>query len=87
MQTTNTPEIPYTALYACLEAHFGTKHSPSPTTPKKYKEPDQGFRTVMFKSKYPLKLNYMQRRKRKPQLLRNILINIAQRLAKKQTTY
>ena len=57
----------YNSLSGCLEAYFGDKHSARTSTPWKYREPEQGFRTIEFKS-LPLRLNYMRRRVNTPLL-------------------
>lgn len=66
----------YNALHHCLEAHFGNCQAARTSRATllarnathggrdwKYREPEQGFRTVPFLSSYPLQLDYMQRRK------------------------
>lgn len=53
----------YNALHHCLEAHFGSKHSTPASSHREYREADQGPRTVLFQSHYPLQLDYMGRRK------------------------
>jgi hypothetical protein len=52
-------ETSYTSLSGCLEAHFGDRRAKAPA--RKYHEPEQGFRTVLYKS-LPLQLNHMRRR-------------------------
>ena len=53
----------YNALHHCLEAHFGDKRTASAPAHREYREPEQGFRTVLFQSQCPLQLDYMRRRK------------------------
>lgn len=60
-------ETTYNSLSGCLEAYFGDKQSARTANPWKYREPEQGFRTIQFQS-LPLKLNYMRRRTNKPLL-------------------
>jgi hypothetical protein len=75
MKAIKQPETTYTSLHHCLEAHFGTRRSSSEMTPRKYLEPEQGFRTVLFQSHCPLQLDYMRRRK-KGSIFRKRLSNI-----------
>ncbi len=63
MRTIKQHETTYTALHHCLEAHFGNKRNHPEPAQRKYREPEQGFRTVPFQSRYPLQLDYMRRRK------------------------
>jgi hypothetical protein len=56
-------EPDYSSLHHCLEAHFGDKHSATGRSHCKYREAEQGPRTVLFQSSYPLQLDYMRRRK------------------------
>ena len=52
----------YNTLGGCLEAYYGEKRAARPPVHKDYREPKQGFHTVLFKS-LPLQLDYMRRRK------------------------
>jgi hypothetical protein len=59
----NRKQLPYNALYQCLEAYFGNNHRLPKPIYREHPEPEQGLRTVPFLSQYPLQLDYMRRRK------------------------
>lgn len=66
----------YNALHLCLEAHFGSKHNTSERAHREYREAEQGPRTVLFQSSYPLQLDYMARRPhRLPQIFSRLTNN------------
>jgi hypothetical protein len=68
-------ETTYNSLHLCLEAHFGERNTARSSNSWKYREPEQGFRTVPFQSSCPLQLDYMRRRK-SDSLIRKLLSNI-----------
>jgi hypothetical protein len=63
----------YTSLHHCLEAHFGERNTTRSSNGWKYREPEQGFRTVPFQSSYPLQLDYMARRKSSARGIKDLL--------------
>ncbi|MDF7801514.1 hypothetical protein P4C99_18700 [Pontiellaceae bacterium B1224] len=53
----------YNSLHHCLEAHFGDRNAQRSSNDWKYREAEQGLRTVPFQSSYPLQLDYMSARR------------------------
>ncbi len=65
MKVLKNHTLPYNTLSGCLEAHFGDRHTAQRSNLWKYREPEQGFKTIPFQS-LPLQLDYMPRRKNRP---------------------
>jgi hypothetical protein len=63
MRAIKPHETTYNSLHHCLEAHFGERNAPKSSKGWKYRETEQGLRSVPFQSSYPLQLDYMCRRK------------------------
>ena len=55
------PQPTYNTLSRCLEPYFGDEHPAAAMPRAEYCEPEQGLRTVLFKSR-PLQLDHMRRR-------------------------
>jgi len=64
MRAVKQPETTYNSLHLCLEAHFGNHTAVRSSNDWKYREPEQGPRSVPFQS-LPLQLDYMARRSRR----------------------
>ncbi|MDF7806809.1 hypothetical protein P4E94_05110 [Pontiellaceae bacterium B12219] len=62
MRAVKHHETTYNALHHCLEAYFGERNTLQNSRNLKYREAEQGRRTVPFQSSYPLQLDYMARR-------------------------
>lgn len=66
MKALKNHHLPYNTLSGCLEAHFGDRAAPRDsrrTEPRNYREPEQGFKTILFQS-LPLQLDYMSARRK-----------------------